>query len=131
MRFTNKTGSNLNFNLYKGGKKIKSRKMKKNKKGGNWFVPKRSDSVKHVTNECENTCNKEADKLCKNICKTTAIESANENFKVDFNTIIKTLEKDVNDLKSEKRKIEEENTILKAKLEARIEAQRFWKSNQD
>jgi hypothetical protein len=130
MRFTNKTGSNLNFNLYKGGKRKQTKKHSYRKKGGmgNWFIPKRSESVKHITNECENTCEKETSKMCKNICKTTAIESANENFKIDFGSIIKNLEKDMNELKIEKKKIEEENVMLKAKLNANIEANQFWKS---
>jgi hypothetical protein len=72
--YTNKTGSNLNFNLYKGGRKY-SKTRRKIKRGGNWFKRSESQVEKKVNNKCEEECNKNAKLLCTRTCKEVSLDA--------------------------------------------------------
>ena len=109
--YTNKTGSNLNFNLYKGGRKH-SRKFRKSRKGGNWFKSGPTKTQKESSKKCEDICERETKKICPKMCNEVVIETADEN-KGAPTEVLKTLSQQVSTLNYENKKLREEISDLK------------------
>jgi len=74
--YTNATASNLNFNLYRGGKHFrKTRKNKRNQRkqyrgGESFFRPKTPETVSYATKKCNTDCESNARRLCDATCKS-------------------------------------------------------------
>jgi hypothetical protein len=112
--YTNRTGSNLNFSLYRGGKRFrKTRKygLKRNRKqtryyGGNsFFRPKTPESVATASKRCNTDCESNAKKLCDVTCKAAtiaALDVKNTGISREF----------IDDLTSRIKKFEEKNISL-------------------
>ena len=113
--YTNPTASNLNFNLYRGGKRFKSRKyrLRKNRKtknriggeGTSFFRPKTPEHVEYASRNCVSDCETNAKKLCKTTCDAAtiaAIDVKNTGISRDF----------INELSARARKNEEKYLLL-------------------
>jgi|UniRef100_A0A6C0B7X0 hypothetical protein len=124
--YTNPTGSNLNFNLYRGGKRFrKTRKygFRKNRKhtqyrgGESFFRPKTPEHIASASKRCNTDCESNAKKLCDVTCKAAtiaALDVKNTGISREF----------IDDLTSRIKKFEEkniqltkENEILKQKYD--------------
>jgi len=115
--FTNKDGSNLNFNLYRGGKQFKSKKYNKKYRntkkyrrqgGSSWFRPKTPESVESASKKCNVECETNAKKLCDVTCKAATIAA------LDVKNI--GLSKEfIDDLTSRIKKLDEKNIQLSKK----------------
>jgi len=111
-KYTNPTASNLNFNLYRGGKFRKTRKTKtRNKKtkqyrgGESFFRPKTPENVQYASKKCNTECESNAKKLCDVTCKAAtiaALDVKNTGISRDF----------IEDLTSRIKKLEEKNIAL-------------------
>ena len=111
-KYTNPTASNLNFNLYRGGKRFKSRKYRIGKKptkkyrgGESFFRPKTPEHVEYASSKCVADCEKNAKSLCKSTCDAAtiaAIEVRNTGISRDF----------INELSSRAKKNEEKYLLL-------------------
>ena len=110
--YTNKTGSNLNFNLYKGGKKH-SRKFRKSRKGGSWFKSSPSEPQKKTSKKCEDICERETKKICPKMCNEIVIETADDNKGAPSTEVLKTLSHQLSSLNYENKKLREEISHLK------------------
>ena len=113
--YTNATSSNLNFNLYKGGKIFrKTRKYQKNRKnrktkqyggGGSFFRPKTPENVASASKRCNTDCESNAKKLCDVTCKAAtiaALDVKNTGISREF----------IDDLTSRIKKFEDKNIEL-------------------
>jgi hypothetical protein len=111
--YTNPTASNLNFNLYRGGRLRKTRKYKIQKKkrhsrhygGDSFFRPKTPENVANASKKCNTECETNAKKLCDVTCKAAtiaALDVKNIGISKDF----------IDDLASRIRKAEEKNILL-------------------
>jgi hypothetical protein len=113
--YTNPTASNLNFNLYRGGKRLrKTRKYKIQKKkrytryrggGESFFRPKTPENVANASKKCNTDCENNAKKLCDVTCKAAtiaALDVKNIGISKDF----------IDDLTARIRKSEEKNIEL-------------------
>ncbi len=111
--YTNPTASNLNFNLYRGGRLRKTRKYKIQKKkrytrqhGGNsFFRPRTPENVASASKKCNTDCESNAKKLCDVTCKSAtiaALDVKNTGISRDF----------IDDLSTRIRKAEEKNIEL-------------------
>jgi len=111
--YTNPTASNLNFNLYRGGKQLrKTRTNKKNRRrtrhyggGESFFRPKIPENVASASKKCNSDCENNAKKLCDVTCKSAtiaALDVKNIGISKDF----------IDDLSSRIKKAEEKNIQL-------------------
>jgi hypothetical protein len=112
--YTNPTGSNLNFNLYRGGKRFRrTRKYRKNKNkktkyrggGESFFRPKTPENVASASKRCNMDCESNAKKLCDVTCKAAtiaALDVKNTGISREF----------IDDLTSRIKKFEEKNIQL-------------------
>ena len=113
--YTNPTGSTLNFNLYRGGKRFrKTRKYKieKRKKysrhyrgGDSFFRPKTPENVAVASKKCNTDCETNAKKLCDVTCKAAtiaALDVKNTGISREF----------IDDLTSRIKKFEDKNIQL-------------------
>ena len=124
--YTNYSGSNLNFSLYKGGKKSrKSKKSRRNMKGrGLSIFHSEPASIKKISSKCEDTCLPEAEKFCKTSCKSAAIASLdtkNSGLSADF---IKTIEDRLKVLERENADLKRENDMFKLRAEILSESRK-------
>jgi hypothetical protein len=114
--YTNPTASNLNFNLYRGGKFRKSRKYRISKikngqktkyriGGTSFFRPKTPEHVDYASKKCNTECESNAKKLCDVTCKAAtiaALDVKNVGISREF----------IEDLTSRIKKLEEKNIAL-------------------
>jgi len=127
--FTNATASNLNFNLYRGGKRFKSKKYVKNSKsrkqykigGESFFTPKIPDYVVHASKKCNTHCEQDAKKLCKSTCDAATVAALDvrnigisREFIEDLTTRIKQLEDKNIQLTKDKDILEQKYSMLHA-----------------
>jgi hypothetical protein len=111
-KYTNPTASNLNFNLYRGGKfrktrknKTRNKKTKKYRGGESFFRPKTPENVQYASKKCNTECESNAKKLCDVTCKAAtiaALDVKNTGISRDF----------IEDLTSRIKKLEDKNIAL-------------------
>jgi hypothetical protein len=122
--YTNYSGSNLNFSLYKGGRKSRSRKSRKMKGRGLSIFHSEPASIKKISSKCEDTCLPEAERFCKTSCKSAAIASLdtkNSGLSADF---IKTIEDRLKVLEKENAELKHENDMFKLRAEILSESRK-------
>ena len=115
--YTNATGSNLNFSLYRGGSKSKRSRKRKSKryrtKGGNsehsWFRPKTNEKVEKVADKCVSSCLQRAEPFCKKTC----LETAGNLFSAINNGYPSAL---IQDEHEDYTKLKKEHEVIKKKL---------------
>jgi hypothetical protein len=122
-KYANYSASNLNFNLYKGGKQSRTKKRKMRGRGFSIFRTE-PPAIKKIANQCETSCMPEAEKFCKTSCRSAAIstiESKNTGMSKQF---IETIEARLKTLEQENIKLREENTKYKLREEILAESRR-------
>lgn len=121
--YTNKTGSNLNFELYKGGKKfrktqIKKTQLKKTQKvrqrgsGDSWFKPSTPEPIKRASKQCESTCESDAKVLCSRTCSSATRSAISEKYGIK-NEFFDELQKQITRLREENYQLRVENKKVK------------------
>jgi hypothetical protein len=122
-KYANYSASNLNFNLYKGGKRSRKKKMRGKGRGFSIFHTE-PPAVKEITNQCESSCLPEAEKFCKTSCRSAAISTIDAKNSGMSKQFIETIEARLKTLEHENSKLREENTKYKLREEILAEARR-------
>jgi hypothetical protein len=126
--YTNYSGSNLNFSLYKGGKKSKSRSRtsrsrKRNMKGrGLSIFHSEPAAVKKISSSCEDTCLPEAKKFCATSCKSAALSSLEAKNTGLSKQFIESIEDRIKVLEKENASLKLENEKFKLREDIRRES---------
>ena len=119
MLYTNKTVSNLNFELYKGGKKFrktrkvrKSRKVRQHGSGDSWFKPSTPEPIKRASKQCESTCETDAKVLCSRTCSSATRSAISEKYGIK-NEFFDELQKQITRLREENYQLRVDNKKIK------------------
>jgi len=124
--YTNSTSSNLNFNLYRGGKRFrKTRKYKieKRKKhsrlygGDSFFRPKTPEHVASASKRCNTDCESNAKKLCDVTCKAATIAALDVKNTGISREFIDDLTSRIKKFEDKNIQLTKENEILKQKYD--------------
>jgi len=117
--YTNKTVSNLNFELYKGGKKFrKTRKVNKSRKNrqygssDSWFKPSTPEPIKRASKQCESTCESDAKVLCSRTCSSATRSAISEKYGIK-NEFFDELQKQITRLREENYQLRVDNKKAK------------------
>jgi hypothetical protein len=128
-KYTNYSGSNLNFNLYKGGnqsrKKNKKRKKSRKMTGGGFSIFHTDPpAIKSVASHCESTCMPQAEKFCKSSCRSAAISALDSKNSGMSRHLIETIEERIKVLEHENLSLKAENVKYKMREEFVAESRR-------
>jgi hypothetical protein len=126
--YTNATASNLNFNLYRGGKqfrktrkygfkKNKNRKQTKHYGGESFFRPKTPEHVASASKKCNTDCESNAKKLCDVTCKAATIAALDVKNTGISREFIDDLTSRIKKFEDKNIQLTKENEILKQKYE--------------
>jgi hypothetical protein len=122
-KYTNYSASNLNFNLYKGGKRSRTKKRKMRGRGFSIFHTE-PPTIKKIANQCESSCLPEAEKFCKTSCRSAAISTIDSKNTGMSKQFIESIEARLKTLEQENSTLRAENTKYKLREEILAESRR-------